>query len=284
MDGERRAGGGVRGVPGPLRAAGARVRAGAASLGAAARRRRDPRPAEPERPPGRVYPPDFAPEDVALCRSVEGWTLTSPERIVALRDAVRYVVRRGVPGAIAECGVWRGGSMEVVARTLLAEGAADRDLHLFDTFTEMPRPGPVDVDRGGRPAILDWERQRSDPDPWVESTFGLIPEDAVRAHLLETGYPAERLHLVAGLVEETIPAHAPPGIALLRLDTDWYGSTRHELVHLYPRMAPGGVLIVDDYGLFRGARRAVDEYLLEKGIEVLLQRIDDAGRLVVLPG
>ena len=95
-----------------------------------------------------------------------------------------------------------------------------------------------------------------------------------------TGYPAERLHFVEGKVEDTIPEQAPERIALLRLDTDWYESTRHELEHLYPRLSPGGVLIIDDYGHWEGARQAVDEYF--KG-EVYLHRIDYTGRLAIKP-
>ena len=87
----------------------------------------------------------------------------------------------------------------------------------------------------------------------------------MRATVLSTGYPAERVHLVRGPVEETIPGAAPDALALLRLDTDWYASTRHELEHLYPRLATGGVLIVDDYGHWEGARRAVDEYFDDRG-------------------
>ena len=80
-----------------------------------------------------------------------------------------------------------------------------------------------------------------------------------------TGYPPERIHFVRGPVEETLPAGAPDEIALLRLDTDWYESTRHELEHLYPRLAAGGVLLVDDYGHWEGARKAVDEYFADHG-------------------
>ena len=77
------------------------------------------------------------------------------------------------------------------------------------------------------------------------------------------------------------PAASPPSIALLRLDTDWYESTYHELVHLYPRLSVGGILIIDDYGYWQGARRAVDRYFAEQGTRVFLSRIDETGRLAV---
>jgi hypothetical protein len=97
----------------------------------------------------------------------------------------------------------------------------------------------------------------------------------------ETGYSMDKVHLVKGKVEDTIPATIPNEIALLRLDTDWYESTLHELVHLYPRLKPGGVLIIDDYGHWRGARQAVDEYFEKHGIRGLLNRIDYTCRIMV---
>ena len=81
-----------------------------------------------------------------------------------------------------------------------------------------------------------------------------------------------------------MPAEAPEEIALLRLDTDWYSSTKHELEHLYPRLAPGGVLILDDYGHWQGARRAVDEYFADNRITLLLNRVDGTARIAVKPG
>ena len=87
--------------------------------------------------------------------------------------------------------------------------------------------------------------------------------------------------MVPGLVEDTVPSQAPEVIALLRLDTDWYKSTWHELEHLYPRLSVGGVLIIDDYGHWEGARRAVDEFIEAKGLRLFLSRIDYTGRLAI---
>jgi hypothetical protein len=101
--------------------------------------------------------------------------------------------------------------------------------------------------------------------------------------MAETGYPPERIHYHAGKVEDTIPAGAPAEIALLRLDTDWYESTRHELEHLYDRVPAGGVIIADDYATWQGARKAVDEFLERTGARLLLVPIA-AGRIAVKPG
>ena len=82
-------------------------------------------------------------------------------------------------------------------------------------------------------------------------------------------------------MEDTVPDTVPEKIALLRLDTDWYASTLHEMRELWPLLGSGGVLIVDDYGHFAGARQAVDEYLEESGERVLLGRLDYTGRMCV---
>lgn len=220
--------------------------------------------------------PDLTAADVELFRSVQPYTLTSIERVVALREAVRAVVAAGTEGAMVECGVWRGGSMLVVARTLCELGATDRDLYLFDTFTTMPPPGTHDVDVFGHRMADYYEEALAHPH------YRYLPFEEVRALLVGTGYPEARLHFVPGMVEQTIPASAPASIALCRLDTDLYVSTAHEMRHLMPRLSEGAVLIVDDYGHLLGARKAVDEYLAEHRVPLLLSRIDWTGRLAVM--
>jgi O-methyltransferase len=226
--------------------------------------------------------PDYEPELERTIRRVRRHTMTTPRRIAALCDSVEYAVRAEVPGAVVECGVWKGGSMMAAALTLLGLGASDRDLHLFDTFQGMPPPTEEDVFSAydGYSPVRHWRRREREG----HNTWHYVPADEVRAALLSTGYPAERVHLVEGRVEDTLPERAPDRIAVLRLDTDWYESTRHELEHLYPRLAPGGVLILDDYGHYEGARRAVDEYMAASGERLLLNRIDYTGRVAVKPG
>ena len=99
--------------------------------------------------------------------------------------------------------------------------------------------------------------------------------------LFRSGYPPERVHYVQGKVEETLLGKRPRSIACLRLDTDWYESTRDELEHLFPLLVPGGVLILDDYGFWAGQKKAVDEYFAAHGITLLLQRIDANARLAI---
>lgn len=228
------------------------------------------------RPGDESFPIDYDSDTIALFQKVKPYTLTSHERVNALRNAVIYIAEAEIPGAIVECGVWRGGSMLAVASTLVELGRTDRDLYLFDTFTTMPPPGGEDYDVLGNRAEDLLEDALANP------AYDYLPLDQVRTLLVATGYPEDRLHFVPGMVEETLPGAAPAEIALCRLDTDWYASTRHELRHLVWRISPGGALIIDDYGHFMGAKRAVDEYLVEIGGGVLLNRIDFTGRLAIV--
>jgi O-methyltransferase len=225
----------------------------------------------------RRYPADYSPELISLIERVTPYTMTSPARLADTCGAVEYIVDNAIPGDIVECGVWRGGSMMAIALTLQRREAADRDLYLFDTFAGMPEPTDADVSREGFLARDIWTRtQDQDRNIWAYASL----ED-VETSLRDTGYERERIHFVKGLVEETVPDQAPSQISLVRLDTDWYESTKHELVHLFPRLSVGGVLILDDYGYWAGARRATDEYLREQNIRIMLHRSDLSGRIGV---
>jgi O-methyltransferase len=223
---------------------------------------------------GDNYPPDFSASEIEIIRSVRSWTMTSPERIYALIHAVRYITANAVEGAIVECGVWKGGSMAAVARTLLQLQDVSRPLYLFDTFEGMSKPTARDVDFEGNEAGAVMEQDEG-------YKCANAPLDAVKKVLQETKYPADRIHYIPGKVEDTIPAAAPTSISLLRMDTDWYESTKHELVHLFPRLSRNGVIIIDDYGHWKGSRQACDEYFAENRISVLLNRIDYTGRMAV---
>jgi O-methyltransferase len=223
--------------------------------------------------------PPLSEEDRRIIEAALPYTMTGVPRLQGLIDAVRYCIRRDVPGGFAECGVWRGGSILATILTLQEHGVHDRDIYLYDTFEGMTEPDPQDEEA----VREEWSRARSRGErPW-QHLFGedSFNEADVRATILGSGYPSERIHFVRGPVEETIPEHAPAELALLRLDTDWYGSTRHELEHLYPLLSDGGVLIIDDYGHFEGCARAVDEYFAEHAKPVLLSRVDYTGRMAI---
>ncbi len=221
---------------------------------------------------------DFTPEETRIIEAVKAHTMTGPERIVTMIRAVDYAHRYGLPGAIVECGVWRGGSIMAAILALRRLGVEDRELYLYDTFEGMPQPSAWDVRHDGVQAMTQFLKLRSQEDraAWCAATL----ED-VRGSIQPLGYRADKIHYVKGKVEETIPSIIPEQIAILRLDTDWYESTRHELEHLYPRLVPGGLMIIDDYGYWQGARRATDEYFQRTGERIFLSRIDATARIAV---
>ena len=222
---------------------------------------------------------DLEPEFLKLYDECREETMTSLERMYALYNAVRHLAATKVPGDLVECGVWRGGSVMLMAKTLTQLAETDRNLWLYDTFEGMTPPSVHDVqEMSGRTAgeILG-EREATEADPF----WGVAPRTLVEANLARTGYPMDRIRFIEGDVRVTIPSQMPQRIALLRLDTDWYESTRHELEQLYPRVVEGGVLIVDDYGYWRGARKATDEFFATLKKRPLLSRIDFTGRIAV---
>ncbi len=229
---------------------------------------------------GRPWQRDVSDEEKDILRFAKPYTMTSQARLVYLVRAVRYLVENRIPGSIIECGVWRGGSMMAVARTLVELKAADRDLYLFDTYAGMN--APTEHDRKAEDDLdvrQKWQQsQRGDVNEWCYASI----ED-VRSNLLSTGYPEEKLHFIKGPVEETLAEFSVEQIALLRLDTDWYVSTKCELETLYSSVAPSGVVILDDYGSWDGARKAVDEFLPTLPYPVLLHRVDPSARAWVVP-
>jgi O-methyltransferase len=217
---------------------------------------------------------NLEPEFLPLFKDCRAYTMTSWECMYALWKSVIYVVENEIPGAFVECGVWRGGSMRLVAKTLLQLGVTDRDLYLYDTFTGMTKPTERDVDYCGNRALPEWEKCQKRDVWWSYASKVEVMEN------MRVGYRENRMFFVEGPVEQTLHVDPPGPIALLRLDTDWYESTRCEMQYLYPRLEAGGVLILDDYGEYDGARAAVDEFFSVQS-KPLLNRVDYSCRLMI---
>ena len=220
--------------------------------------------------PGK-FPKDFDAEAIATIEAVTPYTMIGRERLFALITGIRHIAKHKIQGAVVECGVWRGGAMGAAALTLKALGE-QRDMYLFDTFEGMSIPTEEDKTFGGGDAMEEFLEKRTGEE---SSDWCMASLEDVQANLTRLGLDTNDFHFVKGMVEDTIPDGAPQGdIALLRLDTDWYKSTKHEMDHLFPKLMPGGVLIIDDYGDWEGARQAVDEYLDAHNIRMLLTRVD----------
>ena len=203
-------------------------------------------------------PPDADPEFLGVVTALRPYTMTSAARIWSLTQAVRYLEAEGISGDFVECGVWRGGSVMAMARTLAECGSRDRRIWLYDTFQGMTEPSEHDVEAGSgihAEQMLKVTEIGDGRNVWCVASRG-----DVEANLQMLDYPFERFTFVEGDVAETLDDSIPESIALLRLDTDWYASTKKSLEVLYPKLVTGGICILDDYGHWEGARKAVDEY------------------------
>lgn len=222
-------------------------------------------------------PIEASAEDIEIIRAVMPFTMTTPERVWALIKSVDYVIQNDIPGALVECGVWRGGSAMAIASQLRRNNGEDREIWLYDTFNGMSEPTDLDTEIStGRSAhdLMEGTPIGDGNNVWARATRA-----DVSTNLATTGFPQENIRLIEGDVSKTLLQTLPTTVSLLRLDTDWYESTRDELKHLYPLLSPGGVCILDDYGHWDGARRAFEEFTQSEGLAPLVLPIDASGRI-----
>ena len=224
-------------------------------------------------------PVEATPEDAELIASLRPFTMTSAERLWSLLNAVRYVVNENIPGDFAECGVWRGGSVMAMAKELGSINVTDRKIWLYDTFAGMTEPTNNDIEAGT--GVTASEMLSSTEIGDGNNVWCVAGRADVEANVRSTGYPFENFTFVEGDVALTLKSAVPDQISLLRLDTDWYESTRIGLEVMYPRLAVGGVCILDDYGHWQGARKAVDEYFEALGHRPYMHPIDYSGRVFI---
>ena len=218
---------------------------------------------------------DMEPTFKDIFLKCKDYTMTSPERMYSLYKSTEYVLNNNIPGEIVECGVWRGGSSMVCAFTMMKMQSMDRKIYMYDTYSGMSEPTEKDVDFEGNSSIKKWKKMdRNNHNKWDYASL-----NEVKNNMQTTNYPDENIIYIKGKVENTIPEKIPEKISILRLDTDWYESTYHELIHLFPRLSKNGVLIIDDYGHWQGSKEAVDNYIEENKVKILLNRVDYTGRI-----
>jgi O-methyltransferase len=204
------------------------------------------------------------------------FTMTSIERMYSLYQSINYVISKGIPGDFVECGVWKGGSSMLIALVLRERQQNDRKVYMYDTFEGMSEPTEADKDVRGDVAreLLSKQNARDEDSIWCLSSL-----DEVKRNMASTGF--DNIHFIRGKVEDTLLNYLPQQISLLRLDTDWYESTKMEMEKLYPLLVNKGVLIIDDFGHWEGAKKAILEYFSEKTLNPLLHRIDNTARIMI---
>jgi O-methyltransferase len=193
-------------------------------------------------------------------------TMIGLVRLRSLRDCVETVVRDGVPGDLIETGVWRGGASIMMRAVLAAYGVTDRTVHVADSFQGLPKPDVEQhpLDEGDR--------------LWSEEVLA-IPVAEVQRRFAHYGLLDDKVRFVEGWFNETLPKLDVDTFAILRLDGDMYGSTMDALTALYPKLAPGGFCIIDDYGAITACKAAVHDYRDANGIDEEIVQIDWTGAL-----
>ena len=216
--------------------------------------------------------------------NIRSCTMLTHPRLVCLHQQVQSCEKRNIPGAFVECGTWKGGAVGLMALANLRFGTARRMLHLFDSFEGIPEPdeavdGPLAVEQvqsvhggvSGRLVAVQGLYEK------FAGSVGTLEDNRC---LLENkiGYPAEFIRYHQGWFQDTVPTAAAiiGPIAILRLDGDWYASTKVCLDYLYPKVVSGGFVIVDDYGTYDGCRKAVDDYRVAHSIRSALDKIDSS--------
>lgn len=175
-------------------------------------------------------------------------TMCSKLRVKALTKAIHYIVDNDVPGDFVECGTWRGGLAALMLHYI--RKTEDKRLYIYDTFEGMPEPGENDCGTSKR----KYQENKGD---WCKADIDIVKSVLQQ---VDPSY-SDLCYLVKGKVEDTLDSITPQTVALARLDTDWYESTKKELEVLYPRVQPRGYVLIDDYTDWNGCRQAVDEYL-----------------------
>jgi O-methyltransferase len=213
---------------------------------------------------------------------VRPYTMLPPLRLLSLYDQVAHCDRHGLSGALVECGVWKGGAVALMALANQRHGKTRRHLHLFDSFQEICMP---DAAVDGAQAVKEASRFSHDGikgqlvslKGFYDGIGGPGTLEENRRLLEQTiHYDPAFIHYHVGWFQDTMPRDAGSlgPVALLRIDGDWYASTKVCLDNLFDRVVPGGFVIIDDYGTYEGCRKAVDEFLERRGIVAYLHTVD----------
>tara|TARA_B100000579_G_C22762538_1_gene819706 strand:- start:79 stop:834 length:756 start_codon:yes stop_codon:yes gene_type:complete len=224
-------------------------------------------------------PPEISDEEKKIIELSDGYSMTGTIRMWSFLQSIKHVINNKIDGDIVECGVWKGGNL-ILAQKYLDLRGIKKNIYGFDTFSGMTEPEKIDVDYRNISAsdmYLLHKKKDKNQNAWAFCSL-----DDVKKNLNET-VKKNNIILVEGRVEKTLleKKNLPNKISVLRLDTDWYSSTKVELENLYPRLVSGGFLIIDDYGHFKGCKKAVDEYF--KNDVPFLHHVDYTCRLIIKP-
>jgi len=225
------------------------------------------------------YIAEISTKESAILNDIKDYTMTSVPSQWSLIQSINHVIRNNVEGSFVECGIFRGGNIILMSK-LLEEHKVEKNIFAYDTFQGMPLPGRDDFDLRGNSSIDKFLKVRNSENEGSQWCYCNIEDVKNNIKKFNINY-LKNINFIKGKVEETLLdiKNLPKKISLLRLDTDFYSSTKIELNILFPLLEKNGILIVDDYGHFMGAKKAVDEFFYEK--KTWFHRVDYSTRLLI---
>jgi len=195
---------------------------------------------------------------------------------------VDYILGHGIDGDFVECGV-QSGKIEKIWIERLNKFNEFRDIYMYDTFTGLTEPTEKDVGYNNNFSTSDevlneWKKYNKRSSEGLVNTWCYCPLEQVMIDLYLTGYPSEKLHFIKGDVMDTLKdkSKIPEKIAILRLDTDWYKSSKYELEQMFDNVVIGGIIIFDDYFYWRGQKDATDEFFKNTKYKGSITRVSDS--------
>lgn len=237
---------------------------------------------------------EYGDEAFAVIECVKEYTMVPEINLLNLYEQAVYCEKYAVPGDFVECGVWKGGAVGVMAMANQKHGKATRNLRLFDAFDDICEPDPnIDGDTAFEHMKFLSNKDKSDftgklePVKGVYDYLGGHGTIAICNELLvgKIGYDPKHLFYHEGWFEKTMKEYAKEidQIAILRMDGDWYSSTKTILECLYDKVVSGGIVIIDDYGTYEGCKRAVDEFLIANNVKTFLSYSNFSCRYFLKP-
>tara|TARA_A100001015_G_scaffold311585_2_gene415122 strand:+ start:173 stop:943 length:771 start_codon:yes stop_codon:yes gene_type:complete len=222
--------------------------------------------------------PEIVEDELNFIKNLEKYSMCPPAAHWSIIQSIKHISKKNIAGDLVECGVFKGGNL-ILMNHIMQKLNLKKKIFAFDTYDGMSEPTIYDKDLKDIPADKTFKKYNIRNEKWC---YGSLEEVKRNINLFDKGYKSN-FFFIKGKVEDTLKKseNIPEKISLLRLDTDFYESTKIELEVLYPRLSKGGVLIIDDYGHWKGSQKAVDEYFDLKKNFHFLHRIDYGTRLLI---
>lgn len=221
---------------------------------------------------------EISKKESEIVQSIEPYTMTSKSNSWAIIQAIKHIKKNNIQGELVECGVYKGGNI-ILFKIICDELKINKKIFAYDTFSGMSEPSHNDKDLKNIDAKYIFEKYKSKNDAWCFADLNDVKSNITKFNL----DVSKDFYFIKGKVEDTlkVKSNIPEKISLLRLDTDFYESTKIELEILYPKLEKGGVLIIDDYGHWKGSKKAVDEYFDIENNFTWMHRINYTSRLLI---